>query len=693
MRTSSIVLVRWRTIWFIASVLALASLAGCFKSPEVSKIICTGDTTCPAAYRCVLTNGSTHGACVKTQAPLDAGGLDTTSAPAPANVATPLDATIDRSNGSLDQGAIGALDTSAETAVLPDTGLGKEVQPDSIPPDAPMDTLIPVFETADAFIPDLPMQTLDTAPGPDTATSCTGGCCSNSDCLGTCQTCSANHTCVAVLNADDPSGRCAGTCDATGTCKSKKGQSCQTVAAGCASGTTCSPDGLCCDQACTNSCMACDISGFLGTCTPVASGDPHGNRAACTGTDATCSGTCVGRNDGQCSYPANKTCGTASCTGTTYQAAGTCNAGSCAIPAAQACPTLQTCSNSACTCLSPYLSCSTNCINPQTEAANCGSCGHDCLGGTCSGGKCQPAVVVPSLGLYSFVFGVDSQYVYYSDCSDIYTCYSYRVSKSAVNATGASLTSEICAGQYVLGNTMYMFRNQQPGFLCTIGSTCAPNNPSNWFANGYLAVFKTPSPSYFADVEVGGTAANTTLSITWYSATKVSQGNASWVLQPISLQGFHAVGNSVYWLDTTDDTLNGTNGFPPATVQYLQLAGSVGTVGIADANAQSILLSNYNTNYLSRVPLPGGLGSAAPQQIAGATGTKNATEDANGIYWFDTTGILNRCSAPTCSNSTIMVSGQAPGVTSLTPDLGKLYQDASALYWVNGQGQVVRLAK
>jgi hypothetical protein len=109
---------------------------------------------------------------------------------------------------------------------------------------------------------------------PDSGPACGGGCCTNSDCRGTCQSCSTSHTCVAVVNADDPNGRCLGTCDATGACKSKKGQSCQTVTSGCASGTT-------------------------------------------------------------------------------------------------------------------------------------------CLGGTCSGGQCQPAVVVPSLGLYSFVFGVDDQYVHY----------------------------------------------------------------------------------------------------------------------------------------------------------------------------------------------------------------------------------------------------------------------------------------
>ncbi len=72
----------------------------------------------------------------------------------------------------------------------------------------------------------------------------TSACCVNADCPGTCQTCNPIRACVAAVSQDDPNGRCSGTCDTTGACRSKKGQTCQTVAAGCASGTTCSADGI-----------------------------------------------------------------------------------------------------------------------------------------------------------------------------------------------------------------------------------------------------------------------------------------------------------------------------------------------------------------------------------------------------------------------------------------------------------------
>lgn len=121
----------------------------------------------------------------------------------------------------------------------------------------------------------------------------TANCCTPSDCPGACKTCNTTSgTCVAVINAADGDS-CMGICDATGTCKSKKGQTCQTTAGGCITGATCAPDGYCCDSACGNSCQACDLPGLEGTCTALASGPPHGARATC-GVGLVCKGAATG---------------------------------------------------------------------------------------------------------------------------------------------------------------------------------------------------------------------------------------------------------------------------------------------------------------------------------------------------------------------------------------------------------------
>ena len=173
----------------------------------------------------------------------------------------------------------------------------------------------------------------------------TAACCTSSDCAGTCMSCNSSHACVAATNEDDPTARCAGTCDANGACKSKQGQLCNTVAGNCVSGTICSPDGYCCNTACTGSCVACDVTGFQGTCTNLAAGaTPHSNHSTCGGSGS-CAGSCG--SGGTCAFP-TVSCGGPSCSGTSLVGQSVCSAGACVAPAAQVCANELICSAGAC---------------------------------------------------------------------------------------------------------------------------------------------------------------------------------------------------------------------------------------------------------------------------------------------------------------------------------------------------------
>ena len=172
-----------------------------------------------------------------------------------------------------------------------------------------------------------------------------GGCCTNSDCTGTCQTCNSSHACVAAVSQDDPNGRCAGTCDSTGACKSKKGQACTATTGGCITGSTCT-NSYCCTASC--------------------------------GTDAKCGGTCAGSSTGTCTYPSNTTsCDDGLwCNGTdTCNGSGTCNhqfASGNRCTGTDLCD-LQTCSESNQTC---FKSASTQCgIRTAITCADTTSCG------------------------------------------------------------------------------------------------------------------------------------------------------------------------------------------------------------------------------------------------------------------------------------------------------------------------------
>jgi hypothetical protein len=203
--------------------------------------------------------------------------------------------------------------------------------------------------------------------------------------------------------------------------------------------------------------------------------------------------------------------------------------------------------------------------------------------------------------------------------------------------------------------------------------------------SGLFAGFKSPSPSYFALSDYVNTSTEAT---TWYTTGNAVQSTFSWS-HTGGLGNFAAVGNSVYFSDTdaggTTYSIWGTVGFPASST--MQLAGGITFYpGIVDANSKS--------KYVYRVPLPGGLGVAAPQNIVGANGTKFVTEDANGIYWIDSAGNLNRCAAPTCTGNTVMTTGQMLGNYFTASSVsGTLYQDSSNLYWINGFGELMKLAK
>jgi alpha-tubulin suppressor-like RCC1 family protein len=218
--------------------------------------------------------------------------------------------------------------------------------------------------------------------------SCNGACiaasacCVDTDCVGTCQLCGAEHACIAAKRVDDPTGRCSGTCDAAGKCKSKQGQHCMgTTSDGCLGAAPC-VDGYCCNATCAGSCMACDVAGSEGSCTAVASGPPHGDHTACVGVGSSCGGACGGRPDGACVYPTTK-CGATTCSGTDKVIGqGTCGAGICNPPQPEMCSSSFACANGACR---------------TTCAAN-----SDCQAGfTCSKGACFKALKVVSGQVHS----------------------------------------------------------------------------------------------------------------------------------------------------------------------------------------------------------------------------------------------------------------------------------------------------
>lgn len=82
----------------------------------------------------------------------------------------------------------------------------------------------------------------------------------------------------------------------------------------------------------------------------------------------------------------------------------------------------------------------TTCNADKTsDKANCGACGHDCLGGACTASKCQPVQVVFSASSQPYGLAVDGQNLYYSNVvgDEITGGTVLSVAKDAIGGTGA----------------------------------------------------------------------------------------------------------------------------------------------------------------------------------------------------------------------------------------------------------------
>ncbi len=102
---------------------------------------------------------------------------------------------------------------------------------------------------------------------------CVDGVCCDTSCDGSCMACNVpSHvgTCYAVISASDDT--CKGTkqCNEAGTCVNLNGQTCS-QSSDCL--TKHCIDGVCCNSVCSGTCQACNVTGSVGTCANVLSGE------------------------------------------------------------------------------------------------------------------------------------------------------------------------------------------------------------------------------------------------------------------------------------------------------------------------------------------------------------------------------------------------------------------------------------
>ncbi len=170
-------------------------------------------------------------------------------------------------------------------------------------------------------------------PGECLSGFCTDGVCCENTCGGTCKACNVAGSlglCSNILFGVDPANECMGAavCDGAGGCKKGPGDAC-TLGTDCASNFC--ADGVCCNEACSGTCRACNLAS-PGTCSNVASNQDPANE--CAGA-ADCNGA------GACELAAGVTCTLGTQCSSGFCVDGVC-CGSACDGACQACSAVKT---------------------------------------------------------------------------------------------------------------------------------------------------------------------------------------------------------------------------------------------------------------------------------------------------------------------------------------------------------------
>ena len=306
--------------------------------------------------------------------------------------------------------------------------------------------------------------------------------------------------------------------------------------------------------------------------------------------------------------------------------------------------------------------------------------------------------MVGSPGDNPVVLGVDSQYVYYqaTPTPGLPVVFS-RVARTAVGGNGTALyTPGFNDTLFGVVGTDLVFKYgtgnvgvcsiANPASSTTSCSTTVNEVPDSYFA--HIVPWRSPAgPNFAYEIQQGGV---NPLDIYWTSPSLATVKQVSDLDTSAYYGDFFVAQNLVYWIGTSNSVTSLWVANTSAGSNNSKLAsGLSGSIGIADANAQSVLLWDVSSEGGTLYRLAAGT-IASPTALTTMVtppSTLLVTEDASGIYWFDSNGNLSRCSSSSCSSTmTVLATGQQPS--------SALYQDATALYWGNtSPAAIIRLAK
>jgi hypothetical protein len=286
------------------------------------------------------------------------------------------------------------------------------------------------------------------------------------------------------------------------------------------------------------------------------------------------------------------------------------------------------------------------CVDLTSDGKNCGTCGHDCLGGMCAGGQCQGVLIAQYLGHPEIIY-VGAQAVYAT--TDL--GYVGRASKDGADLKPIAMpgfASSAFSGTLLAEDGDRMFLVRVLGGDIQLSYCATSRCDSTAMAVG------GPYSQYFAVDQADHT-------IMWldYSPTRLMTAATQGVVSGAPVVGgalgdgaivaplFYSHGGVYFVADRTN-----ISRIPVAGGSIASITSSTAPLTILGANSSSLFVSDGTA--ISSVPLPSGDGGSPHALIVSGVNTNihgHFAADDRRMYWTDNGGQGHVCDVSNCQGT------------------------------------------
>ena len=333
---------------------------------------------------------------------------------------------------------------------------------------------------------------------------------------------------------------------------------------------------------------------------------------------------------------------------------------------------------------------SSSCVDTTSDSKNCGACGHDCLGGTCSGGACQAVLIARYLG-NPVIIGVGADSVYLT--TDI--GYVGRARKDGSDLKPFAMpgfASSAFIGTFVAEDRDRVFLSRFTG--STVQLSYCPTSG----CDAEATAFGGPYSQYFA-------VDNSSHKIFWidYSPTQIWAASTVGTVSGSTVPGAALTNGASYsrllyaqgGLYFADG--NAVRKLPAAGGSLITVTLSSSQISVLGTNSSRLFV--YDGSAIGYAPLPNGTGAMPAPLIVTERADSNVdgrfAADDTAVYWIVNHALVT-CEIANCSAT----------IQSLTSATGEHVTDVGiddhAIFWAEiafdsatntGASTVWRLAK